>query len=137
MTFEELDSKFPNGLDDAEITYITVDYAKRTAKFQFNMRGNLPESPDRDVYSKAVLTTHDVHYLSIEPPDAEHLFGTKRQKITVDGLPEDANSFPLFKQLSPKMPSEAFFCRFFVHDWNSFIHIGASSAEFSWISNNQ
>ena len=137
MTFEELDSRFPNGFDDAEITRLIIDYAKRTATLLLTLRGNPPDSPDRDVYSRAELTAHGICYVSIEPPDTDHLFGTKREKITVDGLPEDAHNFPLFEQLKPKLPSDAFFCRFFVHDWNSFIHIGASGAEFSWLSHHQ
>jgi hypothetical protein len=133
MTFEELDGRFPNGFDDAEITAITVDYTRRVATLQLNLRGNSPDSPDRDIYSRAVLTARGIYYVSIDPPDPDHLFGSERDKITVDGLPEDPHDFPLFARLKPKLPVGAFCCRFFVHDWNSFIHIGAADAEFSWV----
>ena len=134
MTFEELDQRFPNGFDDAEITGVTVDYETRVAIFQLNLRANPPDSPDRDAYAQAVLRARGIYYMSIEPPDLDHLFGPERQKITVDGLPEDPHDYPLFGHLKPKLPSGAFCCRFFVHDWNSFIHIAAAAAEFSWVS---
>jgi hypothetical protein len=134
MTFEELDLRFPNGFSDAEITNLTVDYGKRILTLQLNLRGNSPDSPDHDVYTRAVLKARGIYYVSVEPPDPNHLFGPEREKITVDGLPEDPHNFPLFGHLKPKLPVGAFCCRFFVHDWNSFIHIGAADAELSWAS---
>jgi hypothetical protein len=134
MTFEELDQKFPNGFSDAEITGIIIDYGKRTATLQLNLRGNPPDSPKRDHYAPALLTARGIYYLSLDPPDPNHLFGPDREKITVDGLPEDPHEFPLFEDLKLKLPVGAFCCRFFVHDWNSFIHIGAADANFSWAS---
>jgi hypothetical protein len=136
MTFDELDRRFPNGLDDAEITALTLDYEEHVATVKLRLRTNLPESPDRDVYARAVLTVREIYYVSIEPPDADRLFGPKRKRITVDGLPEDAHDFPLFEQIKPKLPTGAFCCRFFVHDWNSFIHIGAAGVDFALASPN-
>jgi hypothetical protein len=131
MTFEELDQRFPNGLDDAEISGLTVDYRERTARLQMNMRGNLPDSPDAKEYRPATLTVRGFYYFSIEAPDADHLH-SQDSKITVDGLPEDPVNFPLFERLKSNLPVGAFCCRLFVHDWNSFIHIAAKDAEFLW-----
>ncbi|HWY05433.1 MAG TPA: hypothetical protein VNY24_01150 [Candidatus Acidoferrales bacterium] len=136
MTFEELDRAFPNGFDDAEITGIAIDYTKRMATLQLKLRGNSPDSPERDVYAPAVLRVLGVYYLSIEPPDQSHIIGPESNAITVDGLPEDPHNYPLFGHIKAKLPDGAFCCRFFVHDWNSFIHIAASGAEFSWVSTN-
>jgi hypothetical protein len=134
MTFKELDRRFPNGFSDAEILGVNVSYEKRVAMLQLNLRGNAPDSPDRDVYARAVLTARGIYYVSIEPPDADHLFGPQRNRITVDGLSEDAANFPLFRHLEPRLAPGAFYCRFFVHDWNSFIHLAAADAEFSWVT---
>lgn len=136
MTFEELDQRFPNGFDDAEITSLTVDYQGRVVKIQLNLRCNLPDSSNRDEYTRAVLTVREFYYFSIEPPDADHLFYPGRSKITFDGLPEDPHTFPLFGHLKSKLPVGAFCCRFYVHDWNSFIHMAATDAEFSWLATN-
>ncbi|MHB8755298.1 MAG: hypothetical protein ACYC92_10145 [Candidatus Acidiferrales bacterium] len=132
MTFEELDQRFPNGFDDAEITSLTLDYQDRTAKLQLNLRGNEPDSPNRDEYQQAVLLLNGFYYFVIEPPDADHLWYPQRS-IQVNGYPEDANQFPLFEHLKPKVSGDAFCCRFYVHDWNSFIHIAAKDAQFSWV----
>lgn len=132
MTFEELDQTYPNGFVDAEITNLTLDYQNRTATLHLNLRGNSPDSPDRDVYKAAVLTAREFYYFSIEPPDADHLFHPRRSRIEINGYPEDPGQFLLFEHLKPKLPAGSFCCRFFVHDWNSFIHIAAASAEFVW-----
>jgi hypothetical protein len=134
MTFEELDQRFPNGFDDAEITNLTIDYRNRIAILHLNLRGNLPDSPNSQDYERAVLTVNGFYYFSIEPPDPDHISYPQHSKITVDGLSEDSRDFPLFEHLKPTLPIDAFCCRFYVHDWNSFIHIAAQNAEFSWVS---
>jgi hypothetical protein len=132
MTFEELDQRFPNGFDDAEIISLTLDYQNRTAQLQLNLRGNPPDSPNRDEYQRAVLLLNGFYYFVIEPPDADHLWYPRRS-IQVNGYPEDVSQFPLFEHLKPKLSGDAFCCRFYVHDWNSFIHIAAKDAQFSWV----
>ena len=132
MTFEELDQRYPNGFVDAEIASLIVDYQNRTATLHLNLRGNSPDSPDRNVYERAVLVARQFYYFSIEPPDPDHLFYPKRS-IQIDGYSEDPRQFPLFEQLKPKLSAGAFCCRFFVHDWNSFIHLAAETGQFSWV----
>jgi hypothetical protein len=80
-----------------------------------------------------VLIVRGFYYVSIEPPDIEHLFCPSGSNITVDGLSEDETTFPLFERLKPTLPAGAFCCRLFVHDWNAFIRIAAKDAEFSSI----
>jgi hypothetical protein len=92
MTFEELDERFPNGFDDAEIFGLTVDYQSRIATLQISLRGNPPDSPDRDQYRRATLTVQEFYYFSIDPPDPDHL-RPQGPKLTVDGLPEDPANF--------------------------------------------
>jgi hypothetical protein len=133
MTFEELDSQYPNGFCDARITGIDIDYAKRTATVHLSLRRNMPESQDRDLYSRAVLTTRNFYYVSVEPPDSDHLFYPSNGNITVDGFTEDAEQFSLVKKLEGTLPVGAFVCRLFVHDWNSFIRIAAPEAELEWV----
>ncbi len=133
MTFEELDQRFPNGFDDAEIISVALDYQNRTARLQLNLRGNAPDSPNCDEYQQAVLLLNGFYYFVIEPPDADHLWYPQRS-IQVNGYAEDASQFPLFEHLRPKLSANAFCCRFYVHDWNSFIHVAARDAQFSWLA---
>jgi len=131
MTFEELDARFPNGFGDAEISSVSLDYKSRTATLQLNLRVNPPDSPNSQEYRRGVLTIRGFYYVSIDPPDIGHLFYPSKSKITVDGFSENPETFQLFERLQPTLPPSAFCCRFFVHDWNAFIHIAARDAEFS------
>jgi len=132
MTFEELDQRYPNGFVDAEITSLTLNYQNRTATLHLNLRGNLPDSPKSQEYGRAMLIVREFYYFSIEPPDPDHLFYPKRS-IQIDGYSEDPSQFPLFEHVKPKLSADAFCCRFYVHDWNSFIHLAAQAGQFSWV----
>jgi len=133
VTFEELDEKYPNGFVDAEITSLAIDYRSRTATMQLNVRGNPPDRPNSHEYAPATLSIKRFFYVSIEPPDAEHALVRNQLTIQVDGFPEDAKQFPLFEHVKSALPIGAFSCRFFVHDWNSFIHIAGQDAQLSWL----
>jgi hypothetical protein len=132
MTFDDLDARFPNGFVDAEITGVSLDYQTRTATIELNLRADAIGSPLTNEFRKAVLTIRAFYYFSVEAPDKEHLFYPLHSKIVVDGLSEDSNSFPLFRKLIEKVPANAFCCRFYVHDWNSFIHVAGPDAEFTY-----
>jgi hypothetical protein len=130
MTFEELDQRFPNGFHDAEISRVAVDYENRTVTLTMDLRGNLPESENAHEYRRAFLTASDFYYFSIEAPHVDHLSYRRGSKITVAGYSEDETQFPAFRQVMPTLPVGAFCCRFYVHDWNSFIHIAAKTSQF-------
>jgi hypothetical protein len=131
LTFEELDALYPNGFDDAYIDRLIVEYRSRTVEMELNLRGNPPDSPNCDEYQRAFLLLRGFYYFVIEPPDADHLWYPERS-IQVNGYHEDGSQFPLFGHLRPKLSSGAFCCRFYVHDWNAFIHVAARDAQFSW-----
>jgi len=133
MTFEEFESTYPNGFYDAEIVSVSIDYRNREVKLQINLRGNMPDSPDSQEYKLAVLTLHSFYYFSIEPPEPDHLFSFRSPYITAVGYPEDPAQFPLIENLKPTLPLGAFCCRFYIHDWNSFIHVAANKAQLSWV----
>jgi hypothetical protein len=130
MTLDEFDQRYPNGLVDAEITALTLDYRNRIAELRLNLRCNSPDSPNSGEYAQAVLTLQKFYYFSIESPEPDHLYPV-RPKITVEELPEDPERFPLFEYVKPMLPAGAFSGRFYVHDWNSFIHVAAPTAAFS------
>lgn len=130
MTFEELDALYPNGFVDAYLEKLSLDYQNRTAELRIILRGNPPDSPRE--YGRAVLSLRRFYYFVIEPPDDEHLSYPVRP-IQMDGFPEDPSHFPLFEYAKPGLSAGAFCCRLYVHDWNSFIHVAARDAEFSWL----
>lgn len=134
MTFEELDARYDNGFDDAVILGVNIDYQSRIATLQLSLRGNSAESINADVYDEATLTLRNFFYFSIDPPDPERLSYPRRAKIVMNGYSEDPGVFPTFERLRPTLTADAFCCRFFVHNWSSFIHVAAENAEFSWTS---
>lgn len=131
MTLDEMDTKYPNGLNDAQITAMAVDYQNRNATIHLKMRCNRPDSTCRDVYSHATLELRKFYYFTVEAPDVDNLSDSRANGITVDALPEDAETFPPFRHLEVELPEGAFCCRFFVHDWNAFIHVAAVDAQLS------
>src|SRR5271168_873683 len=133
MTFEQLDRNYPNGFDDAEMTTLSVDYGSGTATLHLNLRGNSPDIPDSQRYAREVLTLLGLYYFAIVPPDLDHLFSPTQSKVVFYGMPEDSEQFPLYERLKPALPEDAFCCRFYIHNWNSFIHIAAKDAQFSWL----
>jgi hypothetical protein len=134
MTFDELDARDADGFIDAFVLSIALDYQNRVASLELNMRGNQADSPGRNLYNKAMLTLRGFYYFSIESPDPNRLSYPMRAPIVVDGLPEDPSKFPLFERLKPTLPTGAFCCRFFVHNWNSFIHVAAEEGAFAWMT---
>jgi hypothetical protein len=133
MTFEELDAQYANGLVDAVVLSITLDYQNRIASIELSMRRNHPDSADPNLYSKATLTLRGFYYFVIESSDPDFSY-PMWAKIVVGGHSEDPGKFLLFERLKPTLPVSAFCCRFFVHNWNSFIHVAAEEADFSWMA---
>lgn len=126
MTLEEFDQTFPNGFSDAKVRGISIDYTQRTATLQLDLRANPPDSPDHDVYSAVVLTLSGLCYLSIDPPDTGRVLRLDNEPLTVDGDCEDPQKFLQFQHAHTMLGDKGFYCRFFVHDWNSFIHVAAA-----------
>ncbi len=131
MRFEELDKLYPNGFVDAELISIRIDYPDRVAAFRVRLRTEGPDSLERDVYRAATLTLRNMLYVTVEPPDAQHLFYANGKSLTFDAFPEDPAAFPAASAVAEKIGRDGFACRFFVHDWNSFIHLAAANAEFT------
>lgn len=134
MTFEELDQALPNGFHDAKIQKLVVDYVQRSATMTMHLWIGTPHSANRDEYRQATLAISGVCYYSTEPPDPKYPF-LRGSSITVAGYPEDAEKFPALNGLLAAMPKGVTCYRFFVHEWNSFIHIAAKDIQFEWDEN--
>jgi hypothetical protein len=125
MTFDELDGRYANGFVDTKLEAIRVDYAMCAAELQLRLR---LEEPGDNTYSAATLRLSGLHYFVVEAPDGAERLDAAQRGLTVDGLAEDAKKFQLAEKFVKR--EGEFCCRFFVHDWNSFIHVAAVSAEF-------
>jgi hypothetical protein len=132
MTFEDLDRELPNGFHDARLRRIEIDYAERTATLDVSFWVGDIDGPNREEYRDGVLRVRDLCYYSIEPPDPAYPFLRHKSAVDVAGYPEDPEKFPALNGLLPVLPKDITCYRFFVHDWNSFIHIAAEDVQLSW-----
>lgn len=132
MTFEDLDRELPNGFHDAEIFSISLDYGGRTAVFEMAFWTGDIEGPNREEYRRGTLFIRGLLYLSIDPPDPDYPFMDTGSSLSVAGYSEDPEQFPAMENLVKVSGSKVNCYRFYVHDWNSFIHLAATDVQLSW-----
>lgn len=109
---------------------MSIDFTARKAVFTLSVWvGSMlnPPGPEREKYRKGRLTLVGLEYLAIEPPQPDYPYGEGGSiRIDLDD-PDDAvaGSRPHAKQ--------GFAGRFFVSEWNSFIHFAAEDATLEWL----
>ena len=134
MTLDEWDLKLPNGFHDAKIFSIAIDYVAGIAKFHVALHVGWSDDPEPecDEYQDAEMVVTGLSLCSIDPPDPER-FRTDGRPICVGGDPAQPDHLPALPELLAKCPPGTWCYRFYVHDWNRFIHVAAIDAQVSWI----
>ncbi|HZI88193.1 MAG TPA: hypothetical protein VFD48_15275 [Pyrinomonadaceae bacterium] len=127
MTFEEIQDSLPNGLHDAGINSITVDYLERKAIFHLEIWTADLEDEDPETYRLATLSFMPFLYCVVEPPDPRYPFATEGPSRIDAGSYRSEDTE--LGQLRASLPDGAFACWFFINSWNSFIHVAALNAE--------
>ena len=135
MTLDELDSSLPNGFHDMYIGSLELDYSTGTLKLNVDLLVGWPEDSEseRNQYQKAIVTITGLCFCSIDPPYPGYPLSPNGSAICVDGDPAKADHLPSLPDLLPNFPEGVLCYRFFVHDWNAFIHIAARDAEVAWM----
>ncbi len=135
MTLDELDHNLPNGFHDAEISSLELDYVAGIAKFQLSLLVGGPDGPEAmgDTYRRAILTITGLCFCSIGHPYPTYPFLPNGKPICVSGDPARPDHLPTLSDLAAKFPAGTWCYRFFVQDWNAFIHIAGRDAEVRWI----
>jgi hypothetical protein len=135
MTWEELERKLPNGFHDAKIFSLELNYAAGTAKFNVSLLVGRPEdsSPERQAYQQAMMTVTGLCFCSIGPPSPDYPFIPYGNPISVSGDPAKPDHLPFLTDLVAKLPAGTWCHRFFVHEWNAFIHLAARDVELEWV----
>ena len=134
MTLEELENSLPNGLHDAAISDIAIDYKAKQAKLKLEVWvGDLDSEEDeiREAYRKGELILSGLVYFVIEPPDPTYKYNAE-DAITV-GAGSAKDKIKASVQLPQDLPSDVFAYWFFVHEWNSFIHVAAKDTKLEWL----
>lgn len=123
MNLFDLAESLPNGLHDAELRRVSVDYVERTATLEIEIWVADTDTP-RELYRLARITLSGLVYFAIEPPDHSYPF-RDAGAVTVDlSVPE--------KPFVEGYESESAF-RLFISEFNSFIYADAPVAELEWL----
>jgi hypothetical protein len=132
MTLEELENTFPNGLHDAEVQRVVVDYAHQKVTFDVAVFvGNVDDPPEkREAYKSGRLDITGLIFLVMEPPDPRYPYRIS-SKLTIDAT--DSRK-ALDADLLASLPSDAFFRTFWVSQWNACMHFAGKHAEITWLN---
>jgi hypothetical protein len=132
MTLEELENALPNGLHDAEVQRISVDYGQRSLVLELVVWfGSMDDPPERrEAYKTGRLEFSGLAFLIMEPPDAKYPYRVE-SSITVDSVDPGRGLGP---ELLASLPKGVFCHSFFVFQWNAFMHVAAKHAEMTWLN---
>jgi len=131
MTLEELENTLPNGLHDAEIERIAVDYALRKLTLEVAVWvGDMGDPPERrEAYKNGRIEISGLIFLVMEPPDPKYPYQTS--DLRIDGCDMSKN---LDGELLRSLTAASFFRSLWVNEWNAFIHVAAKSADVVWLN---
>jgi hypothetical protein len=127
MTIEETLDRTPNGLHDAYLLKLDVDYRGRILRLDLNWLVGTPDGKteeEREGYREGTLVVHGLQYLVIESPATVNGY---EEPSYIDGFvtrPQDVERTSL-----PSISDDGFRYSIFVGEWNSFIHFSGISAE--------
>ncbi|SRR6266567_3400913 len=129
MTLKELENTLPNGLHDAEVRSIAVDYVQHKVALDLTVWvGRMEDPPERrEAYKEGRIEILGLLFLMMEPPDPKYPFTSSG--LTIDGCDMSKN---ISSALLESLPSDSFFRSLWVNEWNGFIHIAAKSAAIVW-----
>jgi hypothetical protein len=130
MTLQEIENSLPNGLHDAQVRRVEIDYEKRIVKFSLLLwTGDLSSEEEtvRETYQEGELTIKDFIYCVIEPPDPTYPYAGA-STITIGAGSATEEPIKTQTALPSELPEGAFAYWFFVNEWNSFLHIAGMDA---------
>jgi hypothetical protein len=132
MTIDELENTLPNGLHDAEVQRMSVDYARRSLALELTIWvGSIDDPPEhREAYKTGRLEIGGLIFLIMEPPDARYPYRVEK-RLTIDSV-DPRNS--LNPELLASLPGDAFCHSLFVFQWNTCMHFAGNHAELTWLN---
>jgi hypothetical protein len=133
VNIDELEAGLPNGLHDALLRTFSSDPSTRRAEFILDVwMGDLHSTvnSERERRSAARLELLGVTYLVVDEPDPQYRAGN-HSSLQIDACTADDDP-----ELSRQIPAGGFAGRFFVTEWNAFIHFAALEARLTWLGVN-
>jgi hypothetical protein len=133
MTIEELEAELPNGFHDALLRGYSSDLAVQRAEFTIDVWvGDLRSAivSERELYRPARLELLGLTYLVVDAPGPRAVAG-ESAPVMIDTCAADDDP-----ERAGQIPEGGFAGRFFVNEWNAFIHFGAREARLTWLGVN-
>lgn len=133
MNIEDLEAGLPNGFHDTMLRTFSSDLAERRAEFVIDVwMGDLHSSvtSERERRRPARLELLGLSYLIVDDPDPRYRDG-KEAPVQIDSCAADDDP-----ELARQVPQGGFAGRFFVTEWNTFIHFAAVEARLTWLGVN-
>jgi hypothetical protein len=133
VNIDELEAGLPNGLHDTRLRTFSSDLAERRAEFVIDVWiGDLHSSvtSERERRQPARLELLGLVYLIVDDLDPRYP-DAKEVPVQIDSCAADDNP-----DLARQVPQGGFAGRFFVTEWNGFIHFAAVEARLTWLGVN-
>ena len=130
MTLDQLVHTLPNGLHDAELHDIHVDYVQRKLKLGLYVWiGDLGGPAEkREAYRKGRIEISGLKFFVVDAPDPGYPYASnKPSRIDICGANKQ-----LDERLLASLPDGTFLSSIWVNHWNGFAHIAALSADLIW-----
>ena len=132
MNLDTLEADLPNGLHDARLRSYSSDPVERKAEFVLDVwLGDLHSTAtsERERRRAARLELLGLVYLLVDNLDPR--YPVTGAPVQIDSCAADDN-----KELASQVPEGGFAGRFFITEWNAFIHFAAVEARLSWLDTN-
>ncbi len=133
MTFSAFDDvlrSLPNGLHDAELTALAVDYARAEVTASVAVDLSNPDDPDSEGQARnARLVFTGVSCLVVDPPDAPEQPHPRLTASMIDAGPGQPAGW---EQPDLRAPEDGFVCWLFLSSLNGFVRIGARNVRLEW-----
>lgn len=133
MNIDDIEEGLPNGLHDSLLRAYSSNPDQRRAEFVLDVWvGDLHSTitSERECHRRARLELLGLGYLVVDDPDPRYgPFDESPVQIDTCAPDDDADRVR-------HVPPGGFAGRFFVTDWNSFIHFSALEARLTWIDTN-
>jgi len=129
VNIEELDRTLPNGFHDSCLRGISLDYEAQIASLTLDLwvgDQDAPAGEERERLRPARLDLVGLEYLVLDPPDPRYKY-RDAGSVTLDLCESD----PVIATSRPPATG-GFAGRFFVNEWNGFIHFAAKEARLTW-----
>jgi hypothetical protein len=127
MNLSDLADTLPNGLHDLLVERLSIDFVARVLTLDVDVWiGDVTasEASERNARRKGTLRMDGLVLCVFDPPDPKYPYDKADTLWLVDFYDADPATVDL--------PAGAFSHRFFVQQWNSFIHVAARSAVLTW-----